>query len=443
MTRLELNRANQGEVWILYSADGKKWNPKIYNATADALIVETFDGFLPNYIMIDFYADTTITSAKIDYTCVEHYYYVDVTSNNPDLGTVEKAGYYRFGDQIHFTATPVYPNIFLGWYDETDTLVSKDNPYTFMMPEHDVTLVGKFAVPTKGLDVYFGSYPSEEVTDSTLLTELYDTFVTTLPTPEDSGVWTDYGYYSKGVPEPYMWYYDVTYNDVKYRAVYFTKYRPIDTALHTEAVTIEDSSYIPHSEYYINNVYWFKFTPLSWKILDVNETSMLIFTNYVLDAQTYDKSSTSTKVVDGIEVNANNYKYSSVRAWLHDDFMNMAFIGDEQVKIQTTLIDNSPASTLDDVPEYTCEDTNDRIFLLSDAELNNADYGFDAATRDLPGTDYAHVQGLMEKNEYWTRSPKSGSVGFYASAVYMGNLVGSKQVYNTYVGVAPAMWITL
>ena len=105
---------------------------------------------------------------------------------------------------------------------------------------------------------------------------------------------------------------------------------------------------------------------------------------------------------------ANDYKTSSIRDWLNNDFYNTAFNASEQDMILVSTLDNNSWN------EDTYLSTDDKIFLPSWAEMINTDYGFlenshsKDANRCAKGTDYAKIQGLVslssnnnEGNTFW------------------------------------------
>lgn len=130
----------------------------------------------------------------------------------------------------------------------------------------------------------------------------------------------------------------------------------------------------------------------------------------------------------------NNYKDSSIRQWLNGVFLDKAFSDDSL--IATTLVDNSAASTGEDANPYVCENTNDRIFLLSRQEMLNEDYFTDNDSRFCCGTEYCGEGTLY----YWTRSPYS-SDSFRAWYVSDGRLRNVN--VNGGVGVRPALCFDL
>ena len=155
------------------------------------------------------------------------------------------------------------------------------------------------------------------------------------------------------------------------------------------------------------------------------------------------------------KVYSNNYALSHVRSWLNDTFYEDAFDSTEKAKIITTTVSNNLASTGDSSNIYVCENTQDKIFLLSVNEVTNDNYGFDtytysSNTRRAKGSDYAKAQGLYVYNSgdyagnssWWLRSPYNYSA-YYARSVNNDGNIGISNVDFTYYGVRPALWINL
>lgn len=63
--------------------------------------------------------------------------------------------------------------------------------------------------------------------------------------------------------------------------------------------------------------------------------------------------------------------YSHIRSWLNSTFFETAFNSSKKEKIETTIVDNSASSTLDDSNKYACDNTSDKMFLLSYKEAKN------------------------------------------------------------------------
>ena len=240
--------------------------------------------------------------------------------------------------------------------------------------------------------VKLGSYPQSRVTDSTLISALNKIAKT----------WTSYGYYSGNdnvgsmAKGDWMKYSDFTYNGVKYRAVTFSQYRPYYT--HTSLSSGE--LHQKYNGYYTNNVYYFKFEPLKWRVLD--PATGLVLCENIVDSQAYsntvyeygtDKNGTAYWNDSAHTHYANDYATSSIRKWLNNDFYNTAFSAAEKKSILTTTLDNRAYST--DHSEYNSETTKDKIFLLSYSDINNAAYGLSSRSNRLSkGSDYAKSQGL-------------------------------------------------
>ncbi len=251
----------------------------------------------------------------------------------------------------------------------------------------------------------------------------------------------------------------------------FTSYRPY----YTEYSSSSSNTNQDDNGYYTSNVYWFEYEPIMWRILTEENGEAMLLCEMRIDSQAYQNFYTSYNgdcyAVDydgntltdayGNNVYANNYAYSTIRAWLNENFYNTAFNNLQKEIIQITTVDNSAASTTDadgnltQATEYVCEDTNDRIFLLSEEEVTTSEYGFasfstyDTARRKKT-TDYAQCQGAYTYSStgsyagngwWWLRSPYY-NYGYLARGVRDGGYAGGDVNY-TGGGVCPALWITL
>ena len=309
----------------------------------------------------------------------------------------------------------------------------------------------------RGEYILFGSYPQSEVTDETLKATL-NAEAGTLPTASDSYMWTSYGYYISYYVQDYMWYIDVTKNGERYRGVYFTSYRPVTTY----SASSTDTSYQDDNGYTTGTVYWFKYDPLLWRILEEENGTALILCESIIDSQRYYRN-LDNRTINGETVYPNNYKYSDIRAWLNDQFYNTAF-GDLQKQIiEVTTVNNSARSTNFNndassfnggVNNYACNNTQDNVFLLSEQEVTNADYGFVGETgmgtlRCKPMTAYSEAMGIFTGTSYtgmgwwWLRSPTSSSRYEAFNVHDNGASYSSTQVHCERMGVVPALRINL
>ena len=287
----------------------------------------------------------------------------------------------------------------------------------------------------------FGSYPQTIVTDVVLLTTLSSKFQ----------MWHSYGYYSgtgsvgSMTQDNYMIYSDATHNGSKYRAVFFTSYRPQVTIIPSSA----SNSYQDDNGYYTDTFYVFKYEPLRWRVLD--PSSGLVMCEDIIDSQAYSNTIYGPPYYNSSACTAyaNDYATSSMRTWLNDDFYNTAFTSTEQSDVKTTALDNS---AYPGYSQYNSASTNDKLFLLSYSESTNTAYGFSSstassATRYAQGSDYAKCQGLYvysspgsgyDKNSDWfLRSP--GGYSNRVSNVGSSGHVSSRDIVdNTSIGVRPA-----
>ena len=300
-----------------------------------------------------------------------------------------------------------------------------------------------------GTIINFGSYPQSRVNDTVTINKL-------------DGVtknWKSYNYYSgtgdwndgNMKPSDYMKYADIVLNGNKYRAVTFSKYRPYETGITSSSSNTSQND----NGYYTGNIYYFKYEPLEWRVLDAS-TGLVVcdsiidsqaYNNYILDADDYcwgDSDKTHY---------ANNWEYSSLREWLNDDFCNTAFSKTQQNRIKEITRENKSRHS----SKYDSNPTSDKITLLSFFDVLNTCYGFSSsdstydATRNRKGTDYAKCQGLYLRSDFddryngfsdwWLRTP-----GFYTnSPCFIIN--GHVQDYGcsvncTIKGIVPALNLT-
>ncbi len=296
--------------------------------------------------------------------------------------------------------------------------------------------------------VEFGSYPQSRVMNSSLVSSLNSV----------SKNWVSYGYYSGTgacgtmAQGDWMKYADFTYNGTKYRAVTFSQYRPYMTDYLSSYSCQEDNGYTP------NNIYYFKYEPLKWRVLD--PSTGLVLCENIIDSQAYSNtiyeygtdSYGGTAYWNDAEHThyANDYATSSIRAWLNDDFYNTAFSSSQRAGILTSQLDNRAYSA--SRSKYNSETTYDKVFLLSVNEMQNTAYGFSIDTasdpaRQAKGTDYAKCQGLDVDSSsgcsnYRLRS--AGDNSDCACHVYSGGGLNYSgwMVYFTDYGIRPALKIS-
>lgn len=276
----------------------------------------------------------------------------------------------------------------------------------------------------------------------------------------------------------------------------FTYYRGSDNAWYVKSA---ETAYKENSVYSdgtlvgqngsLENGKWFKVEPIKWKIItkNYNKTGrkLLVAENVLINCSYYDYKYTRSFA------EPNNYKYSRIRAYLNGTvykikesiktdskentefenkgFLYSAFSEDERSVIAVTTVINNARSTWPDdsyeIDEYyfskcfnsgnnsfTCEDTEDQIFLLSEQEVTNSDFGFSPCDAEGLGnsrirliTDFARARGCAAYSEtrfegyWWLRSPDGQQ---YDSAWWItaeGGAISPYYVTATYRGVVPAL----
>ena len=235
----------------------------------------------------------------------------------------------------------------------------------------------KFTMTRQGDTIWFGYYPQTKATDEELSKMS--------ATPDEDG------YYTSGEDK----FVKVTSADPKaYTETANTTYIPFD----------DDTQPVPGETYY------FKMEPIEWKVMvdDADNDTVKLVSKKYLDTHAwltqYAKvgyyGSTYYNTMEGVpdETPANGWRYSEIRAWLNDGFLNTAFTAEEQASIY--LFANK--HTID---YYSADETT----IVKDyiAVGNRADY--DAAGDDGRPTDYAIVKGATwcynkDHIYYWVNS---------------------------------------
>ena len=315
------------------------------------------------------------------------------------------------------------------------TLMVKDNKETAggtSFALYDLFFDKSTVKSSVGDIITFGSYPQSEVTkesDSTTYAKL----------EAATKNWISYGYYSGNgdygsmKQGDWMKYADITLGGEKYRAVRFTQYRPY----YTYCSSSSRNSYQNSNGYTINNIYYFKYAPLQWQVLDPK--TGFVLSKSIIDSQAYSNTIYSGYTNDAAGENyANNYATSSIRKWLNEDFYNTAFTSTQKQNILPTTLNNKAFST--SYSEYDSVSTTDNVFLLSYSEAQNASYGFtDSEARKAVGTDYAKAQGLwVSSSSHW----RLRSAGDHYSSVCKVNHVGdigSSGSASDIDGIRPAL----
>jgi len=241
--------------------------------------------------------------------------------------------------------------------------------------------------------------------------------------------------------------------------------------------------------------YYFKVEPIIWRVLTSNYNNsnkyLLLSENALTgnikyyDPYTY--ACPTRRTINNESVELNNYMYSQIRAYLNgkyengdtqekkyadNGFLQNAFTTSAQNLIADTTVDNSQRSTNPDnnanyfnngVNSFYCDNTNDKIFLLSMQEVTKSDYGFNQdctasdSSRVYPVTDYAKAHYTLQltdkgcgwylRSPYW--KPNTYRNSDYGDAVWApwidGNANSASSCYSYsgggYYGIVPALCI--
>ena len=226
---------------------------------------------------------------------------------------------------------------------------------------------------------------------------------------------------------------------------------------------------------------YYKVEPIVWRVLTDNYNSTsnaLLLAEKILTGGIPYYVSTSQRTIGSQTVHANNWQYSTIRAWLNGSyetsdtqdktytgkgFLQMAFTAGAQSLIAVTSVDNSAASTNpagestlwnNGTNQYACNDTTDKIFLLSQKEASASEYGFAAYntsgtgnTRIRVTTDYAKAIGAYQDSAdgyggwWWLRSPIYDGENNARDIGSDGGANNYIRVSNSNGGVVPALCI--
>lgn len=240
----------------------------------------------------------------------------------------------------------------------------------------------------------------------------------------------------------------VYFEGERYKRVCFEEYTPSrpDLPAHEDYSSQDDNGYCKQT------VYWFRYEPIRWKVLNNTDGELLMISEKILDAKPFNSDWSS-----GI-----TWMNSSVRGWLNGDFAFSAFSLDEVGLILDSNITNPPEPF-----EGTsgCANTTDRLFFLSFNEATNGAYAFGGyedgdVDRLAEGTDFAKCNGLYVNrvyDYYWlpvygkslwhlrttgeAAEPVYNEQWSYSFAVsYLGNVGGNDTYYRSF-GVRPAFRI--
>ncbi len=237
------------------------------------------------------------------------------------------------------------------------------------------------------------------------------------------------------------------------------------------------------------SIRYFKVEPVIWRKLGGDG---YLYAERILASGIDYYGGEEERTLGGKTIYPNNYRYSNMRAWLNGTdsqfvsdggtrtdydldwsgkgFLQQAFTAAQQAKILVTEVDNSGETTTDGglaqkadgtavdsegnhYPDMTCENTLDKVFILSTSEVMNTANGFETRypngcgrghTRARVPTDYALANGSsIFEDQFlggasWLRSP------FYTDTagqmeVSFDDGVGMTSTGMWIMGITPAL----
>lgn len=262
----------------------------------------------------------------------------------------------------------------------------------------------------------FGSYPQTYVNDEATINNLK-----TLENANDNRAILEYDENGDGVKEKFM-------------------------ALETD----REVKSISNGDIIKPGINYFRFEPISWMILSDNNGEKKLFSEHVLDASPFEAEGYDYfDVENGINVRRyDDYSKSDIREFVTNDFYNIAFSESEKSQILTTFVDNSEAVYGYEEVKYTCEDTYDKVYLISYIE-SRSDFIYDYGLKGAKATDFSACLNIADfsynASDYGTVSYRTRNGGLYSgeSAYRIYGTSGAGVLCTTNIGIRPAINISL
>lgn len=186
---------------------------------------------------------------------------------------------------------------------------------------------------------------------------------------------------------------------------------------------------------------YFMWEPIKWRVLKNDGEKLFLLADKGLDSQAYHNQDLAV-----------TWENSAIRQWLNEDFCQMAFedVQQQVIKEQHLFNENHASGT------EGGGDTRDKVFLLSQEDVDNIEYGFckDAGdyysmVRKVQGSAYGNAIGGWNDSRFletrycswWLRSPgRSENMAAQVDAV---GKIGDKGVNNAYMACVPALCVDL
>ena len=191
--------------------------------------------------------------------------------------------------------------------------------------------------------------------------------------------------------------------------------------------------------------------PIEWIVVEKTKKQVLLLSKYALDCLQYNPSNS-----DDQRRVWSTWEDCTLRKWLNEKFYECAFNKTEKGMVKTTTLEN-----FDNV-EWGSKggnDTEDKVFLLSQLDMINSDYGFEHdyeaydVNRRCAPTAYAAIRGAWASaanyqtkdgeqcTGWWLRSP--GSDNYSVENIDVHGEVKHAIGVDDINGVRPALYISL
>lgn len=181
--------------------------------------------------------------------------------------------------------------------------------------------------------------------------------------------------------------------------------------------------------------------PVEWIVLKKTKKQVMLLSKYALENLPYTTADGGT-----------TWETSTIRKWLNNNFVKSAFNKTEKAMIKTTLVEN-----FDNVESGVSagNDTKDKVFLLSQLDSINTDYGFseyysaydDKRTcaycwdKGKPATAFATEDG--EDPCVWLLRSPGYMEGGVVDVAINGNVTDAGWDMYSYLGIRPVICVEL
>ena len=409
----------------------------------------------------------------------------DEDKNKGCADVISGSGY--SDEETSVLATPYSPYVFKGWYFKGE-FITRDNPYTFVMPHSDYQLEAKFdelrhlslslSDESKGIISGEGDYIiGEEVSiscnvikgifkgwfnnDNELVSSFTQyTFVMpsvnyslkalfveeqdeeqyswnvshgVIPVFSDDKKTITHGMYPKTVVDDDLLISSLNQLDEPGSSGYYELngdfYLKKKVSIYNFEYYYGPDVYAPKqfdngSEMVNGSIEWFKAEPVEWDVLNVVGNKYSLICHNLIEKSGFNNSN-SSRLIDGVVIHANNYEYSAVRDYLNGSLYDSIF------NLSSEHVVDTEVSNYEKNNPYACKDTIDKMFLPSESELQK----LPSELKSAKTTDYLRASGVnynldnhLYSSDIWTRTPDAeykDHVKRYTSDLWVGRCSAS------------------